>query len=191
MTEDKIDNKENFDEHADTHEYDGIKELTNPAPYWVILLFFVTIGFSGIYAIKYFGYPNNGMDQASEYKASVEEQKMKLKSVSGGQAGAMNESDMIAAGQKLFNEKGCIACHGTKGEGNAIGPNLCDNFWINGCKTEEIAHTISEGRPEKGMTPFKATLSETQIGQIVTFIQKSLAGSNPPNAKAPQGVECK
>lgn len=191
MAEDKIDNKESFGEHADTHEYDGIKELNNPAPYWVILLFFVTIGFSGIYAIKYFGYPNNGMDQASEYKASVEEQKMKMKSASGGQAGAMSESDMIAAGQKLFNEKGCIACHGTKGEGNAIGPNLCDNFWINGCKTEEIAHTISEGRPEKGMTPFKSTLSEAQIGQIVTFIQKSLAGSNPPNAKAPQGTECK
>jgi cytochrome c oxidase cbb3-type subunit 3 len=191
MAEEIINSNDNLNEHADTHEYDGIRELNNPAPYWVIMLFFVTIGFAGIYAIKYFGYPNNGMDQASEYKASVEEQSLKMKSASGGLTGSMNESDMIAAGQKLFNEKGCIACHGTKGEGNAIGPNLCDNFWINGCKTEEIALTITEGRPEKGMTPFKAVLSEAQISQIVRFIQKSLAGSNPPNAKAPQGIECK
>ena len=66
-----------------------------------------------------------------------------------------------------------------------------DNFWINGCKPNDITHTISEGRPEKGMTPFKATLTEAQISQISTFILKSLVGSNPTNAKAVQGVECK
>jgi cytochrome c oxidase cbb3-type subunit III len=191
MSEDKIDSKDNLSGHEDVHEYDGIKELNNPAPYWVILLFFATIAFAGIYAIKYFGYPNNGLDQASEYKASVEEQKLNMKSAAGGPAGAMSESDIVAAGQKLYSEKGCIACHGTKGEGNAIGPNLCDNFWINGCKPEDVAHTISEGKPEKGMTPFKASLSEAQITQISTFILKSLAGSNPSNAKAAQGVECK
>jgi cytochrome c oxidase cbb3-type subunit III len=55
----------NIDEHDD-HVYDGIKELNNRSPLWVIILFLITFGFSGIYAVKYFGYPNNGMDQTSE-----------------------------------------------------------------------------------------------------------------------------
>ena len=191
MSDDSKDIEGKKEEKHDSHEYDGIKELNNPAPLWVIILFLVTIGFSGVYLVKYFGYPNNGMDQASEYKAAVDSQKQNLKADATSKGNSMSESEMIFAGEKLFNEKGCIACHGLKGEGNAVGPNLCDNFWINGCKPNDITHTISEGRPEKGMTPFKATLTEAQISQISTFILKSLVGSNPANAKAAQGVECK
>lgn len=49
MAEDITDNKNNIEQHDDSHdhEYDGIKELKNPAPYWVLLLFFATIAFSG------------------------------------------------------------------------------------------------------------------------------------------------
>ncbi len=188
MTENIDENKNNIKEE-DTHEYDGIKELNNPSPLWVIFLFMATIGFSGIYAVKYFGYPKNGMDQQSEYKISVEEQKNNMSSERNGIV--LAEPEMIAAGEKLFKEKGCIACHGSKGEGNTIGPNLCDNFWLNGCKSDEIEHIIKEGKPEKGMTPFKSTLSDAQIKQITTYILKSLVGSNPANGKTAQGVECK
>jgi len=178
------------DENHD-HEYDGIKELNNPSPMWVILLFLATFGFSGIYAVKYFGYPNNRMDQVSEYKSSVEAQKIKMSMAADSKAGSLPEPAMIAAGEKIFKEKGCIACHGSKGEGNAIGPNLCDNSWINGCKTEEIILTIAEGKPEKGMTPFKSTLTVSQIKQLAIYIKKSLSKSNPANGKAAQGIECK
>jgi cytochrome c oxidase cbb3-type subunit 3 len=189
ITDKNNENNEKEDNHE--HEYDGIKELNNPSPMWVILLFLVTIGFSGIYAVKYFGYPNNRMDQVSEYKSSVEAQKLKMSMAADSKAGSLPEPAMIAAGEKIFKEKGCIACHGAKGEGNAIGPNLCDNYWINGCKQEEIIQTIAEGRPEKGMTPYKATLSGSQIKQLAVFIKKSLVVSKPVNGKAPQGVECK
>jgi cytochrome c oxidase cbb3-type subunit 3 len=191
MAEDIKDNN-NTEQHDDSseHVYDGIKELHNPAPYWVLLLFFATIAFSGMYAIKYFGYPNNGKDQASEYKASVEEQKQKMK-LAAGKGNAMNDKDKIAAGEKLFKEKGCVVCHGAMGEGNKIGPNLCDNFWISGCKPEEVVRTITEGRPEKGMNPFKSVLSEAQIDQMATYILESLAGTNPTGGKEAQGIECK
>jgi cytochrome c oxidase cbb3-type subunit III len=192
MAEDITDNKNNIEQHDDSNEhvYDGIKELKNPAPYWVLLLFFATIAFSGMYAIKYFGYPNNKMDQANEYKASVEEQKQKMK-LAAGKGNAMNDKDKIAAGEKLFKEKGCVVCHGAMGEGNKIGPNLADNFWINGCTPEDVVLTITEGRPEKGMTPFKAILSEAQIDQVATYILESLAGTNPTGGKEAQGKECK
>ncbi|MEI6695065.1 MAG: cbb3-type cytochrome c oxidase N-terminal domain-containing protein [Bacteroidota bacterium] len=191
MTENSTENTNNLNQQEETHEYDGIKELNNPSPLWVILLFLATFGFSGIYAVKYFGFPENGMDQASEYKISVEAQKLKMSLLAENKAGSLPEPAMIAAGKKLFNEKGCIACHGIAGEGNAIGPNLCDNFWINGCKPEEIITTITEGKPEKGMTSFKSILSASQIKQLATFIKKSLVNSKPVNGKAAQGVECK
>ena len=187
-------NEGHHKDSSSSHEYDGIKELNNPAPFWVLLLFLATIGFSGIYAIKYFGYPNNGKDQKSEYLSAVassEQQKQEQSQKSGNAVDVKDEGKMIAAGAKLFSEKGCVACHGSKGEGNPIGPNLTDKFWINGCKEGDLIKIISEGKPEKGMTPFKAMLTTDQIKQISTYILKSLVGSKPANAKAPQGTECK
>lgn len=98
--------------------------------------------------------------------------------------------EQVAEGGKLFLEKGCIACHGMKLEGNAIGPNLTDKFWIHGCKPADLVKVVMEGVPEKGMVPFKTMLTEAQIKSVVGYIL-SMNGSNPPNAKAPQGVECK
>jgi len=190
----KIDNTaENAEGHDHNDDFDGIKELNNPAPNWIVLIFLVTIAFSLIYAIRYFGYPNNGKDQVSEYKqSSAEFDKAHANQADTGKGGpVVGQEEMIASGALLFTQKGCIACHGTKGEGNAIGPNLTDNFWLNGCSMENVTHMITEGKPEKGMTPFKTMLTQEEIKNVATFILKKLAGSNPPNPKAPQGVECK
>ena len=181
------------DQHVTDHDYDGIKELNNPSPYWVLFLFLGTIGFSLFYLVHYFGYPNNGKDQISEYNQTIAAAKLEAGQNTPGQnAGVvLTDKDMLAAGARLFIEKGCIACHGAKGEGNAIGPNLTDNFWIHGCKPAEVVQLITEGVPAKGMTPFKSMMTEVQINSVAAYILGTLAGSNPPNAKAPQGVECK
>lgn len=182
------------DKHMLDHDYDGIGELNNPSPYWVIFLFLATVGFSLFYAVHYFGYPNNGKDQDSEYRQAVaqaEASRMAANPGGGTATFAVNDKELIAQGAKLFTEKGCIACHGLKGEGNAIGPNLADNFWIHGCKPADVIKTISEGVPEKGMTPFKSMMTEAQIKSVTAYILGSLVGSNPANAKAAQGVECK
>lgn len=181
------------DQHATDHNYDGIRELNNPSPYWVLFLFLGTIGFSLFYLVHYFGYPNNGKDQVSEYNQTVAAAMLEAGQNNPGQNAGVVLTDkvMLAEGAKLFTEKGCIACHGMKGEGNAIGPNLADNFWINGCKPAEVVLLIKEGVPAKGMTPFKSMMTEAQINSTTAYILGTLTGSNPPNAKAPQGVECK
>ena len=186
-------NKNKPDEHVTDHDYDGIKELDNPSPYWVLFLFLATIGLSLFYAIQYFGYPNNGKDQISEYNQTVAAAKQQAGQEPSAQAGGtvLTDKELIAQGAKLFAEKGCIACHGVKGEGNAIGPNLTDNFWLHGCKPAEIVQVITKGVPAKGMTPFKSMMTEAQIKSVAAYILGSLVGSNPSNAKAPQGVECK
>lgn len=175
------------------HDYDGIKELNNPSPNWVVAIFFVTIGFSLFYAIHYHGFPNNGRDQISEYErksAAFDDKKKEMRALASAEAGEMDESEIIAMGEKLYMEKGCIACHGIKGEGNAIGPNLTDKFWINGCTDKAIIKIITEGKPAKGMTPYKAMMSEDQIKHLTAFIQQKMMGSNPENAKAAQGEAC-
>ncbi len=181
------------DKYFSDHDYDGIKELNNPSPYWVLFIFLGTIGFSLFYLVHYFGYPNNGNDQISEYNQTVATAKQNASQNPSAQNGGlvMDSKELIAMGAKLYIEKGCIACHGTKGEGNAIGPNLTDNFWIHGCKPADVVKIITEGVPEKGMTPFKSMMTDAQIKSVSAYILGTLMGSNPPNGKAPQGVECK
>ena len=82
-----------------------------------------------------------------------------------------------------------MTCHGTSGEGNAIGPNLTDDAWIHGCKFDDVFSLIKNGFPTKGMTAFKGQLSDEKIQQVASFVL-SLKGTNPANAKAPQGVPC-
>jgi len=194
MTEgnDNIDNNEDKDVHDGT-DSDGIKELNNPAPNWILFVLILTFGFSLFYLIRYFGYPDNGKDQTTEYKnkmALVEIEKKQLQAEAQGGV-VMSKDEILAEGAKLFTQKGCIACHGMKGEGNNIGPNLTDNFWLNGCSEESLITLVTEGKPEKGMTPYKTMMTPDQIKTISLYVLQGMVGSNPENAKAPQGVECK
>ena len=176
------------------HSFDGVSELNNKPPLWIVLLFIATIAFSLLYAIYYFGYPGNGKDQASEYDSSVVQAKRNLavtEKKNTSQQSGTSVAKQIEKGASLFNEKGCIACHGMNGEGNNIGPNLTDNTWINGCSQEAVEKIITEGNPMKGMTSFKSSMSPDEIKCVATFIHNKLVGSKPANAKAPQGVECK
>ena len=79
----------------------------------------------------------------------------------------------------------CMACHGANGEGG-VGPNLTDQYWLHGGAFENIVGTITNGVPSKGMIAWKAILNPEQIRQVASYV-KTLQGTNPPNAKAPQG----
>jgi cytochrome c oxidase cbb3-type subunit 3 len=186
------DRNSKMEDNITSHEYDGIKELNNPPPYWITLIFLVTIAFSMFYVIHFFGYPNNKKDQISIYEQKVADFELKKAEMQQEASGGivMNDAEILAEGEKLYTEKGCMACHGLKGEGNNIGPNLTDNFWINGCSSEDIVKIITEGKPMKGMTPYKNMMTEKQISHLTAYIKTSLVGSNPANAKSAQGEEC-
>lgn len=196
---DQLDKKEvnqsnsTFDNDEQTHEYDGIKELNNPPPAWIIIIFLVTIGFSLLYAVHYFSYPDNEMDQDSLYAkktAAFDEEIKKRKSDKTGKEPVLTEEEIALAGQKLYAEQGCLACHGKNGEGNNIGPNLADHYWIHGCSEEEVSKIIREGNPMKGMTAFGDKMTEEQINSVTKYILLKLTDSNPENAKGPEGEAC-
>lgn len=92
--------------------------------------------------------------------------------------------DTLMMGQTIYTSY-CSICHGAEAEGG-IGPNLTDEYWLNGGKVADIMRTIQYGVAEKGMISWKTMLTPIEIAQITAYIV-STNGSNPPNAKEPQG----
>jgi len=177
------------------HNYDGIRELDNHLPPWWKWLFYVTIIFGVFYVVGHHftdWFPLQGMEYEIEMAvASLESQ---ARGAANTEAGGFDESmlvysddaTIISAGAKTYS-RNCVPCHGASGEGNTIGPNLTDNYWLHGGEIKDVYTTIKEGVPAKGMISWKSQLSPTEIRDVATYIL-SLSGSNPPNAKAPQGT---
>ena len=173
------------------HEYDGIRELDNSLPPWWKAMFYATIVFSVVYLAAYhlFGW---GQLQEEEYETELAEAKLEIEAYMAAKGGALNEDNvevltdeaLLAEGKSIFAAN-CAACHGAELQGT-VGPNLADSYWIHGGSVGDIFKTIRDGVPSKGMISWKAQLSPEQIQQVSSYII-SMEGSNPPNAKEPQG----
>jgi cytochrome c oxidase cbb3-type subunit I/II len=95
--------------------------------------------------------------------------------------------ETLEAGAKLYQAK-CATCHLADG-GGQVGPNLTDNFWINGDgKMPALMKVIQDGVPDKGMPVWGDTLEADEILSLSAFV-RSLHGTTPGNPKAPQGAE--
>ncbi len=185
-----LSNSHEEDEHLDEHYYDGIEELDNPPPRWIMAIFYITIAFSIIYAAYYF-WLDVGDPQDAEYvrKSEFHDTKYKLETESTEEVGLLSDAAAIDEGKTIYKEMNCFTCHGLNLEGNAIGPNLVDNAALHGCDFQSVFNVIKNGVPAKGMTPFKAQLSDNRIQKVTSYII-SLQGSDPENAKGPQGEAC-
>ena len=74
-----------------------------------------------------------------------------------------------ATGKKLFISAGCMACHGGNARG-AVGPDLTDDEWLRPFSQTMVFRTIQNGRPGTLMSPFKGTLTDEQIWQLVEYL---------------------
>ncbi|AKC82195.1 hypothetical protein IMCC26134_04285 [Verrucomicrobia bacterium IMCC26134] len=86
----------------------------------------------------------------------------------------------------------CAACHGAKFEGGQ-GGSLVDGIWKHGGSDEEIARTITKGKPELGMVPWENVLSANQIRTMVVFLRENekrekARGATPPPKPEPGKV---
>lgn len=173
------------------HDYDGIKELDNNLPPWWKYGFYLTILFSVIYMVHYH-VVGSGNVQLEEYQAQLDEAEMqkaeRLKlaanEVDENTATMMLADADISSGKKIYVEK-CLVCHGGGGEG-LVGPNLTDDYWVNGGSIKDIFKIVKYGVPSKGMIAWQGQLTPIQIQQVSSYV-KSLVGTNPPNPKEPQG----
>jgi cytochrome c oxidase cbb3-type subunit 3 len=182
---------------------DGIQEYDNPMPRWWVGLFWCTIIFAVLYLVRYHLLGGPSLDQV--YQAAVAEPPEVPPGGRGGDATAaagqpgwpspsaapapplqerLKAPDAVAQGKAIF-QTNCVPCHGANGEGT-IGPNLTDDYWLHGGKPEDIIKSITTGVLDKGMPPWGGVLGEHKVEQVAAYVI-SLHGTNPPNAKAPQG----
>ncbi|MDI3320757.1 cbb3-type cytochrome c oxidase N-terminal domain-containing protein [Pinibacter soli] len=173
------------------HDYDGIRELDNKLPRWWVWLFYLTIFGGVIYMYRFHigkTAPLSGEEYAMEVKQAAIEQEEYLKKsanrIDETNAKLLTAESDLAAGKAVFATV-CKNCHGEKGEG-AFAPNLTDDYWLHGGDIKSVFKTIKYGVDGKGMNSWKDTYSPLQMEQIASYI-KSLHGTNPPNAKPPQG----
>ena len=173
------------------HNYDGIRELDNRLPPWWLYGFYVTIIIGGIYLWRYHiaeTAPLSKQEFEIAMKHAEEEKAAYLakaaNNIDENSVTLITDKAALEAGKNTFVQM-CAACHGKAGEG-IVGPNLTDDYWLNGGDIKDVFKTIKYGRPEKGMKSWQENFSPVQISQLASFI-KSLQGTNPPNAKEKQG----
>ena len=172
------------------HDYDGIRELDNALPPWWKYGFYLTIGIAIVYLFYYnvFGY---GKNPTQEYNAEMARAKIQQEAFEANNKDKIDENNVpmadaagLAEAKEIFTTK-CFACHGKLGEGGA-GPNLTDNYWLHKGSINDIFQSIKHGYPDKGMQSWANVYTPKQISYLASYI-KTLHGTNPPNAKAPQG----
>ncbi|MFK7933779.1 MAG: cbb3-type cytochrome c oxidase N-terminal domain-containing protein [Saprospiraceae bacterium] len=173
------------------HDYDGIKELDNVLPPWWVGMFYASI----VFAIGYFGYyhvMDTNWSSAHEWETEMAEAEEAVKAYLAKQSNAVDENSVIvmtdptelSRGQSIYDFN-CAVCHGKLGEGG-VGPNLADSYWLHGGDVKAVFKTIKYGVPEKGMIAWKAQLTPSNMAQVASYIL-TMQGTNPPNAKEPQG----
>ncbi len=175
------------------HEFDGIQELDNPTPAWFMYLFYATILFAVGYLLNYHVF-HFGQLQYEEYKTEMATAAVEHKAYLSKAANQVDEATVkltkdptaLASGKMVF-VKNCVPCHGAQGQG-VVGPNLTDDYWLHGGKINDLFKTIKYGVLTKGMPTWETQLSPKQISDVANFV-KSLRGTNPPGARAPQGTK--
>lgn len=176
------------------HNYDGIMELDNNLPPWWKYGFYLTIiwGIGYLFVYHVFGtYPLQAeefQNEMAEGNAQVEEYIASLGAlVDESNVVYLEDASSLSKGKTIFKQK-CVACHLDDGGGNAIGPNLTDDYWINGDGTiAEVFKVLKYGgRENSGMQSWDGELSAQKMQQVSSFVL-SLRGSTPAVPKDPQG----
>jgi cytochrome c oxidase cbb3-type subunit 3 len=176
------------------HNYDGIRELDNHLPPWWKWLFYGTIGWSVVYLIVFHISDTLPLSQ-EEYRRELALAEEQVRQYQASQPRAVidentlvykHDPEVIEKGRSIFMNNNCAGCHRADGGGNSIGPNLADEYWLHGGELKNVFLTIKNGVVEKGMPAWGKAMSAQDVRDVSFFVM-SLQGTNPPDAKAPQG----
>lgn len=176
------------------HDVDGIEEYGNPAPGWLMWMFYGAIIFSVIY-LGWFALAFDDDSFVMEYREATQAAKAEVQAYFAANpivppsteellAGSVDPA-VIEVGKTRFT-KTCAPCHGDVGQG-LIGPNLIDDYWLHGGKVTEIFTTIVKGVPAKGMPPWGRALSQEELKAVTCYVRSLHEQPPPAKAKAPEG----
>lgn len=180
------------------HSYDGIRELDNHLPPWWSWLFYGSIAWGVIYLIIFHVTDTMPLSH-EEYHQELALAEEQVRQFQASQPKAVIDENtlvytadatMLEKGKSVFINNNCSGCHRADGGGNTIGPNLADEYWLHGGELKNIFLTIKNGVVEKGMPAWGKAMSAEDVRDVAFFVM-SLQGTNPPDAKAPQGEPSK
>ena len=182
------------------HEWDGIKELTNPPPKWWTICFYLSLLWVVVYFVLYPSIPLvNGTTKGVLGWTSIGELNAEVEKYDGQRAPYMAKLEKmstqeILGDQEMLNFANsytnaifgdyCAACHGRSAQG-AEGrfPSLLDDDWLYGGTVEAIEETIAYGR--EGMMPgFKGEISDAQIATLADYVIGLSQGQSNAAGKA-------
>jgi cytochrome c oxidase cbb3-type subunit 3 len=197
MTSDKENKK--IDQHSGIettgHDWDGIKELDNPAPRWWLIVFFICCIWAVGYSLIYPSWPTlsgegerGGTEgsmgwtqytQLKEQQADIIARKAQYleKFQSSSFDDIMHNPELyafaVAGGKSAFKDN-CATCHGTGGAGAKGYPNLNDDDWLWGGDVAAIYQTIKYG--------IRSNHEETRMSEMPAFGE--ILGSDDVDAVA-------
>jgi len=189
------------------HEWDGLKELNNPAPRWWLWVFFTCIVFAVTYWFFFPAWPTltghtGGEKNWTEYnqlqaqqaeimaKRAKYETHFELATLEQIKADPELYSYAIAGGAVAFKNN-CVACHGAGGQGGKGYPNLNDDKWIWGGTLDQIYTTIRYGAHNDnphthvgGMPAWKDILKPDEIENVATYVENLFEGTKATQTPA-------
>jgi len=183
------------------HDWNGITELNNPVPKFVIAFIAVTHLYALIAWILLPTWPLGqtytrgvlGIDQRREVTADIEKANDKradwtvlitTRSFDTIQADPALMKKAMETAAPLFGQN-CQVCHGEKGVGSRGFPRLSDDIWVWGASVEAIAETIRVGinstHPDTRIAQMPAfgrdeMLNRTQIATLTDYLQTLSGG---------------
>lgn len=167
------------------HTYDGIQEYDNPLPGWWKWIFILSILYAVPYTVWYHYmdgnsvYDHHKVDQAA--KAARIAAMPQIETSDSALLALLENEAALKSGQAIFDVN-CAVCHQKDG-GGLVGPNLCDDNYINIKSLADIPKIVEEGVIAKGMTPWKGILDPKQIAEVSAYVA-SMRGTTPDAAKA-------
>lgn len=177
------------------HEWDGLKELNNPAPRWWLWVFAVCVIWSIGYWLVYPAWPTltghtAGKWQWTQYtelksnQGEIETRRSKYqeKFYTTSLDDIRNDPELYefarVGGAAAFKEN-CSACHGTGAAGGKGYPNLNDDDWLWGGTLAQIHETIrvgvNSGHAQQRGTQMPAfgrdgVLTRAQVDDVVDYV---------------------
>jgi cytochrome c oxidase cbb3-type subunit III len=181
-----------FEDRPLAHDYDGIDEYDNPAPFWLTRIFYATIAFAIGYGVYYHaGGP--GQSATEEFQASWTAYAEKRAAAKAGERVVVSDELLtqythsettLGRGKEVF-VKNCTSCHTDNGRG-LVGPNLTDEYQIHGVSQLDLYQTIRDGVPAKGMLAWGEILPYDDLLAVTAHVI-TLRGTNAPDGKPPEG----
>jgi mono/diheme cytochrome c family protein len=101
------------------------------------------------------------------------------------------ERDLVNKGIAVYNKPTCVACHQGNGQGTpGLFPPLAGSEWVLEQNPARIIRIVLDGMTGpvqvKGaqftnlMPPWRPTLSDEEIAQVLTYVRKSWGNDAPP-----------